>query len=312
MSFPANRNFLRNLHFQNWLFALAAILPLLYCSSSTAGTDLAALPPEYGEVIYCCNEKSPSQLFIIGMSHRDSITRLNGLNTSRVQAEVYKLGEWLIRNRGLELLLPEGFFRKKPQAPRKIFPTAGRNDTHPAPLDIKILEERLSDTTSFINAEMLLMRNYHLRTQQVEDPKWYDAVANFIRKLAASKNANDYYLVRSELDYLQERRTAAMLQEIPGIIDAEYQQGSIKGRKAFFTIGMSHLYKIIKYLDANKIKIYSPLADSNQNGNYVADLNLRRENFGVVIIIPRTLADDQRILEINRLTGTVEKSRKHS
>ena len=312
MSFPANRNFPRNLHFQKWLFALAAILPLLYCSSSTAGTDLAALPPEYGEVIYGCNEKSPNQLFIIGMSHRDSITRLNGLNTSRVQAEVYKLGEWLIRNRGLELLLPEGFFKKKPQAAKKIFRPADRNDTHPAPLDIKILEEKLSDTTSFINAEMLLMKNYHLRTQQVEDPKWYDAVARFIRKLAASKDSSDYYRVKSELDYLQERRTAAMLQEIPGIIDAEYQQGSIKGKKAFFTIGMSHLCRIIKYLDENKIRIYSPLAGLNQNGDYVADLNLLRENFGVSIIIPRTLADDQRILEINQLTGTVEKSRKHS
>ena len=312
MSFPANRNFPRNLHFQKWLFALAAILPLLYCSSSSAGTDLAALPPEYGEVIYYCNEKSPNQLFIIGMSHRDSITRLNGLNTSRVQAEVYKLGEWLIRNRGLELLLPEGFFKKKPQAAKKIFQPANRNDTHPAPLDMKILEEKLSDTTSFINAEMLLMKNYHLRTQQVEDPKWYDAVARFIRKLVASKDSNDYYRVRSELDYLQERRTAAMLQEIPGIIDAEYQQGSIKGKKAFFTIGMSHLCRIIKYLDENKIRIYSPLAGLNQNGDYVADLNLLRENFGVSIIIPRTLADDQRILEINRLTGTVEKSRKPS
>lgn len=312
MSFSANLNSLKTFHFQKWLFALAVILPLLYCSSSRAGMNLAALPPEYGEVIYCCNEKSPNQLFIIGMSHRDSISRLNGLNTSRVQAEVYKLGEWLIQNRGLELLLPEGFFKKKPQAAKKMLRTGDKNGTHPAPLDLKILEEKLSGTTSFINAEMLLMKNYHLRTQQVEDPKWYDAVARFIRRLAVSTNPNDYYLVKSELDYLQERRTAAMLQEIPGIIDAEYQEGSIKGKKAFFTIGMSHLYKIIRYLDENKIKIYSPLVDSNQNGDYVADLNLRRENFGVSIIIPRTLADDQRILEINQLTGVVEKGRKHS
>jgi hypothetical protein len=274
--------------------------------------NLAALPPEYGEVIYCCNEKSPNQLFIIGMSHRDAVSRLNGLNTSRVQAEVYKLGEWLIQNRGLELLLPEGFFKKKPPAAQKMVRTADQKGSHPAPLDLKILEEKLSDTTSFINAEMLLMKNYHLQTEQVEDPKWYDAVARFIRKLVSSDNSSDYYLVKSELDYLQERRTAAMLQEIPGIIDAEYQQGSIKGKKAFFTIGMSHLHKIIKYLDENKIRIYSPLAGSNKNGDYVADLNLLRENFGVFIIIPRTLADDQRILEINHLTGAVEKGRKHS
>ena len=312
MPFPSKSNSLRNAHLRKWLFALAAILPLFYSSSASAGMNLAALPPEYGEVIYCCNEKSSHQLFIIGMSHRDSISRLNGLNTSRVQAEVYKLGEWLIQNGGLELLLPEGFFKKKSQRAQKISGTAERKGAHPAPLDLKILEEKLSDSTSFINAEMLLMKNYHLQTQQVEDPKWYDAVAGFIRKLVSSNNASEYYRVKSELDYLQERRTAAMLQEIPGIIDAEYQQGSIKGKKAFFTIGMSHLHKIIKYLDENKIQIHSPLADSNQNGDYVADLNLLRENFGVFIILPRTLADDQRILEINQLTGAVEKGRKRS
>ena len=125
MSFPANLNSPKTFHFQKWLFALAAILPLLYCSSSRAGTDLAGLPPQYGEVIYCCNEKSVNQLFIIGMSHRDSISRLNGLNTSRVQAEVYKLGEWLIQNRGLELLLPEGFFKKKSRTAKKIIPDGG-------------------------------------------------------------------------------------------------------------------------------------------------------------------------------------------
>lgn len=312
MPFPSKPDSLKSIHLRKWLFVLAAVLPLLYGSSSRAGMNLAALPPEYGEVIYRCNEKSPNQLFIIGMSHRDSISRLNGLNTSRVQAEVYKLGEWLIQNRGLELLLPEGFFKKKSQAARKVSETAEKNGAHPAQWDIKALEEKLSDNTSFINAEMLLMRNYHLRTQQVEDPKWYDAVARFVRKLVSSNNSSDYYLVKSELDYLQERRTAAMLQEIPGIIDAEYQQGSIKGKKAFFTIGMSHLHKIIKYLDENKIRIYSPLVGSNKNGDYVADLNLLRENFGVFIIIPRTLADDQKILEINQLTGAVEKGRKHS
>ena len=304
---PSKPDSLWKIHFQKWVFALVAILPLLYGSSSRAGMNLTTLPPEYGEVIYCCNEKSPNQLFIIGTSHRDSISRLNGHNTPKVQAEVYKLGEWLIQNAGLELLLPEGFFKKKSRSGM-----ARKNGSHPAPLDIKAIEAKLSDATSFINAEMLLMKNYHLRTQQVEDPKWYDAVARFLRKLVSSSNSSDYYLVKSELDYLQERRTAAMLQEIPGIIDAEYQQGSIKGKKAFFTIGMSHLHKIIKYLDENKIRIHSPLVDSNKDGDYVADLNLLKENFGVFIIIPRTLADDQRILEINQLTGAVEKGRKRS
>ena len=68
-------------------------------------------PAQYGEVIYQTNEKSSNHLYIIGTSHRDSLTCLNGSLTPRVQAEVYKIGEWLIDQRGIELLLPEGFFK---------------------------------------------------------------------------------------------------------------------------------------------------------------------------------------------------------
>ncbi len=68
---------------------------------------------DYGEVIYQSNGETYNQIYIIGLEHRDSITRSNGTNTSKVQAEVYKIGEWLILNEGLRLLLPEGFFTKK-------------------------------------------------------------------------------------------------------------------------------------------------------------------------------------------------------
>ena len=312
MSFPANLNSSKTFHFRKWLFVFVAIFPLLDTPSSKAEMNLSAIPSEYGEVIYRYNEKSPNQLFIIGTSHRDSISRVNGQNTSRVQAEVYKLGEWLIQNRDLELLLPEGFFKKKAQVAKEKFSSPDIN-MHPSePLDINIAEKKLSDTTSFINAEMLLMKNYHLRTQQVEDPKWYDEVGCFIRKLASSGNSCDYYLVKSELDYLQERRTAALLQRIPEIINAEYHEGDIESKKALLTIGMSHLYNIIKYLDESKIRIYSPLANSNRNEDYVADLNLLRDHFGVFIIIPRTLAHDPKILEITKLDKAVERCRRPS
>src|SRR4030043_519625 len=76
-------------------------------------TDPSTVLSRYGEIIYQYNEKSPQQLYVSGMSHRDSLTRRNGSQTSRVQAEIYKIGEWLIHNRELELLLPEGYFAGK-------------------------------------------------------------------------------------------------------------------------------------------------------------------------------------------------------
>ena len=231
-------------------------------SKSQYSPDLFNLPAEYGEVIYRSNDTSPNQIYIIGMSHRDSLTRVNGDKTARVQAEVYKIGEWLIRNRGLKLLLPEGFF-KTGDAERSANGAVARTGTgtrigEMAPADLGALEKELGDNRTFVNAEMLLKRNYPLYLEQVEDKTFYTAVSNEIRNLMICKNNDDYCLVKSALDYLQDRRTAAMLQKIPGVIQDQFDQGKIKDRKAFFTIGLNHIYKIVKYLNEERIAIDSP------------------------------------------------------
>src|SRR4030042_3543753 len=92
------------------LFLLLAFFSFLLITPSNAQTILK-IPAEYGDIIYRFNEKSPNQVFVIGISHRDALTCLNGDNTSRVQAEIYKIGDWLIHHQGVELVLPEGFFK---------------------------------------------------------------------------------------------------------------------------------------------------------------------------------------------------------
>jgi hypothetical protein len=266
------------------------------------------IPVEYGEIIYRFNEKSPNQIFIIGISHRDALTCLNGDNTSRVQAEAYKIGDWLIHNQGLELLLPEGFFKSTSTKIGKKNIDSPERGSSCALLDMEILEERLSDNKIYVNAEMLLKENHSLRLQQIEDKGLYEDVRNNLLRLASSRDdLGNYSLLKSELEYLQEKRTAAMLQKIPKIVNEEFRQGNINSRKAIFTIGMFHLHKIITYLKENRIKIYTPLLASNGNEGTMAELNLQKENFGVSVIIPRTLADDPKTLEINELNEIVRK-----
>jgi len=287
-----------------FLFSFAGLIfSLLLAAPSFAGSGLSGIPSEYGEVIYRYNEKSPSQIFIIGMGHRDALTGLGAANTARVQAEVYKLGEWLIRNEGLELLLPEGFFSsknappKKEAAPEKIAKPSAQDS-----LDLKTVEGILRDTRTFINAEILLKRTYPLALKQIEDRKLYFAVNDLLRKLVSCGNDPAEYLkVKSELDYFQERRTAAMLQVIPGIINAEYQEGRIKHKKGLFSIGLSHIPMVTRYLQEKKINIYSPLVSLNKNEDCLMELNLREENYGVSILLPRTLSKDAHILKITNL-----------
>jgi len=72
------------------LFLLSALFSFLLITPSNAQT-IPEIPAQYGEIIYRFNEKSPNQIFVIGLSHRDALTCFNGANTSRVQAEIYKL-----------------------------------------------------------------------------------------------------------------------------------------------------------------------------------------------------------------------------
>jgi hypothetical protein len=114
------------------------------------------------------------------------------------------------------------------------------------------------------------------------------------------------------LDYLQEKRVAAMLQKIPGVVDEEFQHSNIKSKLALFTIGISHVPQIIKYLNNNKIEIHNPLPAFAEDAEYVADLNLLKEQFGITVIVPKKLADDDEILKICGLDKIVGECRKQT
>lgn len=286
-------------------------LIFLNLSLAPAETGPSIVPAEFGEVIYQCDPKSPNQLFIIGMAHRDSLTGSGSLNIARVQAEVYKLGEWLIQKERCELLLPEGFFANP--AARTVIDQKRATDEKlscPESIDIKSLEEKLSDNRSFINAELLLKRNYPLKLRQVEDPKIHRAAGDLIRKLVSCGNDNSEYLrVKSDLDSLQERRTASILQKIPEIIQDEFRGGNIKTPKAILTIGLSHLPRILRNLEGNGIRIYSPGLAVDKKEIYIADLNLKKEDFGVSILIPHTLAGDRKTLKWTGMDEIVTRQR---
>lgn len=264
------------------------------------------IPSEYGEVIYQYNGMSPNQLYIVGTSHRNTITRANGKNTPKVRVEVYRIGEWLIKSRGLELLLPEGFFaRNKAGLPDKDSGRlGGKGEKGKLLLAGTTLEDRFANNSVYLNAEMLLIEDYRIRFRQVEDRMCYDAVGKCIRKIENAETANDtgeLFLLQSELEYLQEKRTAAMLQNIPVLMNDEFKQGRIKSKRAMLTIGLNHIHSIISSLKSKKINIYAPLIASEDGKDFSAELDLMKEDFGITVIIPRTLVEDQGILKMTRL-----------
>lgn len=295
----------------------AALALLLFCLfnpypavvSSAADQDIIlpdypVMPSKYGEIIYRINEKSPKQLYIIGISHRDPGNGVNDGNTVQTQAEIFRIGEWLNRNLNLELLLPEGYFVEKKDYSPALTPMEEAGDDLPVSLlNNVLLLEKLADETRFVNAEMLLMEQFNMPASQVEDRKIYNAVYQCLGELREKRFERlPPAEMIVELEYLQDIRTAALLQKIPEVIEDELQNRTIRNPSALFTIGLNHIQDILHYLEKNKILIDALPHDLNHLQNYRdAELNLLTSGYGVTIIIPRTLADNRGLLQMTNL-----------
>jgi hypothetical protein len=262
------------------------------------------IPPEYGAIIYQKKGASQKHIYIVGDSHRSALTGRNGRNTVRAQIEIYRIGEWLIRNEGVQLVLPEGFFKRRPAD----LPATRAAAVEPTrvngkiPIDDRLLEERLADDSVFTSAEMLLKAHHNVLIQQVEDERLYVAVGEFLRLTeGVSNSAYIPIFFHMELEQMQERRTAAMLQNIPEAIDYEFQGGRISNRKAIFTIGMGHIDEIIRYLKEDRISISPSIISATANPHHTAELKLLSQDYGITVILPKALADDREALKLTKL-----------
>jgi hypothetical protein len=294
---------------------LASILCALIISGLFAGACPAAedgylsvpcltVPAEYGRVVYQYDGENPSQVYIIAVSHRNLLENRTAENTAAVQAEAYMLGKWLVENEHPGLLLPEGFFRAdrgrsagtgKAAAPGR---TGGRDDS---PEGMDALRAVLSGDAAYANAETLLKYRFGLVMGQVEEKGLYEAVRKQLAGLREAANVYEGFYLRAGLEYLQQRRTAAMLQRIPDVIRQERDRGGIKNRKAIFTIGLNHIKEIIDFLELGAISVPAPLFSDTEWGDYSSGLRLLEEGYGVTIIIPRTLVEDRTLLAMTGL-----------
>jgi hypothetical protein len=255
-------------------------------------SDVTVLPPALGEVVYQKNAASPFQVYIVVNSHRSCATGANGAVTVQAQAETFRIGEWLIRKKKVDLLLPEGFFGREKGV------RIADGEEHR--LDSEALGEKLSDTTTFVNADLLLHQIYGIGLHQVEDPELYSHTRKFLRAgLEDAAWLSPCY--NEKLQYLQARRLAAILQNTPTAIETEFRQGSIASRNAMLTIGMAHLADIIKYLDAGEIRIPAPPGGVGGFQPFSGELELLKKKIGVTVIVPRVLIQSGKRLRMASL-----------
>jgi hypothetical protein len=281
---------------------------------SHSSTGYFDMPLEYGEVIYRINAQSPKQLYIIGISHKDPDSGENDSTTVQTQMEIFRIGEWLKKEMHLNLLLPEGYFSDKHKDPSlKASIAQPIRAFHPVYPDNGLIQKKLAAHKPYMNAEMLLMEYHSFHASQVEDRNTYDAVRSSLGKLKTtsaglSKSAGNM----AELLYLQEVRTAQLLQNIPDVIEDEFLNGAIGNRTALFTIGLNHIKDIFRYINNDEIHIASPIGSDIQPDVLNTRPNLLKTGYGVTIIIPRTLANNHKLLEMTRIDRIILADGKYS
>jgi hypothetical protein len=92
-----------------------------------------------------------------------------------------------------------------------------------------------------------------------------------------------------------------LLQKIPSVIDHELHNGTINNESAMLTIGLNHIQDIVRYFQKDGIDIDSPSSAHAQPASYQTELNLLKTGYGVTIIIPRTLVDDRKLLQLTNI-----------
>jgi len=295
-----------------FLLSIAVVSPV--CSSGAeevalerTGIAPAEKPvaPPYGTVIFSRAGQGQKQIYIIGQDHRSPVSGENDGETLQVQMEIFRIGEWLIRQRKIDLLLPEGYFcensqHDQSQTSQRALEFAA--EQFPDSPDDATLRGELTDRRTFTNAAKLLHTQYDIPLAQVEDRELYCAVSDSFRRLTAKADPLDAALV-TRLCCFQERRTAAILQNIPAAIEREYAPGIIQGRKGLFIIGMGHIAEILRFLRQQRIELTPLPNDHDQPAT--SELSLLKENYGITVILPHTLAKNEKAMRITKLAGEV-------
>ena len=263
----------------------------LFFTCRPAGGTSQDLPDRLARVIYRQNPDSEQHIYIVAQSHRSALSGLNSPDTERVQAEIYRIGEWLIKNRGVALLLPEGYFKRRTTAISAGAAGGSNRGYNPVnSISDATLLAKLSDADRFENANTLLHANYDVPLCQIEDWDLYANTRRLQGELSRETGSDpDLPALAAALNYQQKKRSAALLRNIPAVLDQALEPGNRRPKKALLTIGMAHIEEIIRFLMDGRAHI-EPLTGMEADfAGYDCDLNALGSDYGITVILPRAL-----------------------
>mgnify|MGYP001585403256 CR=1 FL=1 len=270
---------------------------------SSGTSESRAFSQKYGEVVYQRDLHLPNHLYIVGQRHRiDHLKDAFGeelfktlkrestviKKTPLAQVEIYRIIEFLIKNKDLGLILQEGAFSEDDYSSllRELKESFGEERIRKLKkIDDKNLEKVLGFEDFPFTGSQLVSLSYNIGIQGPESKQTYEFIIEITKKFIG----RDATLIRRINDYMNELRSAAVLANSPVVIEREHKLGRIKNRKAAIVIGNHHLDELIRFIDGDRIFIEgAPEANLDK---VEGKLNLREKGYGVTVIRPKSLLE---------------------
>lgn len=271
----------------------------------------------YGRIVFQIRPEAPNQIYIVGQLHEHPFTEEADQETIETQRDIYRVGERLIKERGLELVVLESLYRDTSyedlnEALRRFGKILQRGNVLNAMKVDNHLERILDTEVEGISspegprllqasAGYWLASTHKLRVVGAEDAKLHslalEAAKLVVRtgRLAAQRveeaRIGKYRLgqvtILNPYDHLNQLRTAYILHNTPLVMEREQAAKHISRQQALVVIGADHIRDCIRFVRNDYLKVLA------YPGSIVPPLDqplgYAQAGYGVTVIMPRTI-----------------------
>lgn len=276
--------------------------------------DPKAFPTQYGRIVYHKERDPDKHLYIVGQVHRGIKPSQLGNHLSqrhreiltniyrarpKIQQEMYEIGKHLIQENDVSLLLREGIplvATKNPDLVDKFFLEPLRTRIAEA-IGLDAVVGLHSDNTPLIkrvlqekneaDAHMLLSMAYGTPLRGADDIEAVDEQLSLLaqREQVAKNDPDKAEFLLQNTRWLGEYRSAYSLLAAPVVLENERKRGVIDKRKAYLSLGLTHLDEMIEFVDSGTISI----PKRGRFDPFNQELDLARKDYGVTFIVPASV-----------------------
>jgi len=206
-------------------------------------------PTQYGTIVFTKNTDSAIHIYVIGQRHHSPLEEKKkpDAEVGRIQKNIYRICEYLIKSLGVELILDEGLDADKDHSIDRDYvrSTVMRRFGRDFPgfqaiirYDDVALERTLTEVPE-VDAAGLLMVNYDINVQGIENVDLH----KMAMKTIGAENLFD--VIGNQL------RSHWALISAHSVLEREVEKGRLRSGRVVIIIGNAHLSNMQRLIEGN-------------------------------------------------------------